>query len=78
MRQGVLRYNHARRAGKSVVMLNHPGEGHGLSKKENVVDYHRRIQQWFGYYLKGEPAATWITEGQSWLDRKRLLDANRP
>ena len=78
MRQGVLLYNYARRAGKNVVMLNYPGEGHGLSKKENAVDYHRRIQQWFAYYLKGEPAAPWITEGQSWLDRKRLLDANKP
>lgn len=78
MRQGVLLYNYARRAGKTAVMLNYPGEGHGLGKRENQIDYHRRIQAWFAHYLKGEPAAPWITEGQSWIDRKRILDANKP
>lgn len=77
MRQGVELYNYARRAGKHAVMLLYPGEGHGLGKKENAVDYERRILQWFAHYLKGEPAASWITDGQSWLDRKKLLDANK-
>jgi dipeptidyl aminopeptidase/acylaminoacyl peptidase len=77
MRQGVLLYNYLRRAGKTAVLLNYPGEGHGLSKKENSIDYSRRIQQWFAYWLKGEPAAPWITSGQSWLSRKALLDANK-
>ena len=39
MRQGVEFYNYARRAGKHVVMLLYPGEGHSLSKKENAIDY---------------------------------------
>jgi hypothetical protein len=52
-------------------------EGHGLGKKENAVDYQRRILQWFAHYLKGEPAASWITDGQSWLERKKRLDANK-
>ncbi len=77
MRQGVEFYNYARRAGKEVVMLLYPGEGHGLGKKENAVDYERRILQWFAHYLKGEPAAKWITDGQSWQERKKLLDANK-
>ncbi|MBM4192863.1 MAG: S9 family peptidase [Gemmatimonadetes bacterium] len=77
MRQGVLLYNYARRAGKDVVMLNYPGEGHGLGKRENAVDYQRRILQWFGHYLKGETAPKWITGGQTWLDRKKVLDANK-
>lgn len=77
-RQGSLFYNYARRAGKQVVMLMYPGEGHGLAKKENQIDYHRRINQWFAHYLKGEPAAKWITEGQSALERKAILDANKP
>ena len=62
MRQGVLLYNYLRRAGKTAVMLNYPGEGHGLSKRENAIDYHRRIQQWFAHYLKDEPPATWIAD----------------
>ena len=77
MRQGVELYNYARRAGKNVVMLLYPGEGHGLGKKENAIDYERRILQWFAYYLKGEPPARWITDGQTWLQRRRLLDANK-
>lgn len=77
MRQGVEFYNYARRAGKHVVMLNYPGEGHSLSKRENAVDYERRILQWFAHYLKGEPAAKWITDGQSWIDRKKILDVNK-
>jgi dipeptidyl aminopeptidase/acylaminoacyl peptidase len=76
-RQGSLFYNYARRAGKQVVLLVYPGEGHGLSKKENQIDYERRILQWFGHYLKGEPAAPWITEGQKALDRRAILNANK-
>ncbi|MBC8089450.1 MAG: S9 family peptidase [Phycisphaerae bacterium] len=77
MRQGVELYNYARRAGKHVVMLLYPGEGHSLAKKENAVDYERRILQWFAHYLKGETAEKWITEGQTWIERKKILDANK-
>jgi hypothetical protein len=55
----------------------YPGEGHGLSKKENQIDYERRILQWFAHYLKGEPASPWITEGQKATDRRAILDANK-
>jgi dipeptidyl aminopeptidase/acylaminoacyl peptidase len=78
MRQGVEFWNYARRAGKQAVMLNYPGEGHGLAKRENAIDYRNRILQWFGHYLKGEPAPEWITKGQTWLARKAILDANKP
>ena len=76
-RQGSLFYNYARRAGKDVVMLMYPGEGHGLAKKENQIDYERRILQWFAHYLKGEPAAPWIVNGQTALERRAILDANK-
>lgn len=76
-RQGSLFYNYARRAGKNVVMLMYPGEGHGLGKKENQIDYDRRILQWFGHYLKGEPAAPWIMNGETALERRAILEANK-
>jgi dipeptidyl aminopeptidase/acylaminoacyl peptidase len=79
--QAVEYYNYARRAGREdVVMLVYPTEDHGLRKKENQVDYHRRINEWFGHYLKGEPAPKWIKEGLSWGDRKAAMDttARRP
>ena len=62
--------------GKQVVRLLYPGEGHGLTRKENQVDY-ERILQWFGHSLKGEPAASWITEGQKAVDRRLILDVNK-
>jgi dipeptidyl aminopeptidase/acylaminoacyl peptidase len=63
--QGVELYNIARRAGKNVVMLVYNGEDHGLRQKKNQVDYQQRILQWFGHYLKGEEAASWITGGRN-------------
>ena len=54
--QGVELYNIARRAKKDVVLLAYGGEDHGLRQKANQIDYHRRIVEWFGHYLKDEPA----------------------
>ncbi len=76
--QGIEFYNFARRAGrKDFVLLVYPGEDHGLRKKENQVDYHRRILEWFGHYLKGDPAPKWMTDGMTWLERKAVLEVNK-
>ena len=53
--QGVELYNIARRAGKNVVMLPYGGEDHGLRKRQNQIDYHHRIFEWFDHYLTGAP-----------------------
>jgi dipeptidyl aminopeptidase/acylaminoacyl peptidase len=71
--QGVELYNIARRAKKDVVMLVYNGEDHGLRRRPNQLDYQRRILQWFGHYLKGEPAPSWIKDGVSFLDREQEL-----
>ncbi len=71
--QGVELYNIARRAKKDVVLIEYAGEDHGLRKKSNQIDYQRRIFQWFGHYLKDEPAASWITSGESYLEHEREL-----
>ena len=55
--------NAARLAAKQLVMLVYEGENHGLRKKPNQVDYHWRIREWFGHYLKGAEAPAWMTEG---------------
>lgn len=68
--QGVELYNIARRAGKQVVMLVYPGEDHGLRKRPNQIDYHRRIHAWFDHYLKGAPAEAWITDGTTFLAKE--------
>ncbi len=61
--QGTEFFNFARRAGKQMVLLVYDGEDHGFRKKPNQIDYHRRILEWFGHYLNGEPAPQWITDG---------------
>ena len=71
--QGVELYNAARRAKKDVVLLVYGGEDHGLRQKANQIDYHRRIMEWFGHYLQGEPAAPWIANGVAFLDKDRAL-----
>jgi dienelactone hydrolase len=71
--QGVELYNIARRAKKDVVLLVYAGEDHGLRKKSNQVDYHRRILEWFGKYLKDEPGPSWITSGVTFLEREQEL-----
>jgi dipeptidyl aminopeptidase/acylaminoacyl peptidase len=68
--QSVELYNIARRAKKNVVMLVYNGEDHGLRQKKNQVDYQRRILEWFGYYLRGDAAAPWITNGLPYLERR--------
>lgn len=76
--QGVELYNIARRAKKNVVMLAYGGEDHGLRRRANQIDYQRRILQWFGHYLKGEPAAPWITSGLRYIDREKALKKGTP
>jgi dienelactone hydrolase len=71
--QGVELYNIARRAKKDVVLIEYAGEDHGLRKKANQVDYQHRIFAWFGHYLKDEPAAPWITSGETYLEHEREL-----
>jgi len=68
--QSVELYNIARRAKKNVVMLVYNGEDHGLRQKKNQVDYQHRIHEWFGFYLKGEPAPDWIKKGVTALQRE--------
>jgi dipeptidyl aminopeptidase/acylaminoacyl peptidase len=69
--QGIEAYNFARRLDKQFVFLVYRGENHSNSEKPNQVDYHHRQLEWFGHYLKGEPAAGWITSGVSWIEQEK-------
>jgi dienelactone hydrolase len=66
-------YNFGRRLGKQVVFLIYNDENHGVARPESQMDYQKRQLEWFGHYLKGEPAADWITNGESYLTRQKLL-----
>jgi dipeptidyl aminopeptidase/acylaminoacyl peptidase len=75
--QGILLYNAARRAGKDMVLLVYEGENHGLARRANQIDYHRRINEWFAHYLKGEPAPAWISTGVPYLEQQEGRAAPR-
>jgi len=68
--QGLELYSLGRRAGKNVVMIEYANEDHGLAQRRNQADYQQRILQWFGHYLKSEPATSWIESGQTVIDRQ--------
>jgi dienelactone hydrolase len=68
-------YNFGRRLGKNVVYLVYEGENHNVARPESQADYLQRQLEWFGHYLKGDPAPKWITEGESYADRQRILKA---
>ncbi len=76
--QGVEFYNAARRLGKQMVMLSYDGENHGLAREPNQLDYQHRIMQWFGHYLKGDPAPDWISTGVPYVTQKDRLTVKRP
>jgi hypothetical protein len=40
-------------------------------EKRSQIDYHRRILQWFGHYLKGEDAPARITRGVTAIGSER-------
>jgi dipeptidyl aminopeptidase/acylaminoacyl peptidase len=75
--QDIEMYNLARRAGKQCIMLVYPGENHALAVKANQIDYHDRILDWFGHYLKDGGAPAWIEKGVSVLDREKELKRTR-
>lgn len=71
--QAIHFYNYARRAGKKdVVMLVYPGQNHSPGTESSKIDYHIRIQQWFGHWLKDEPAKKWM-KGVSYIEYEDQL-----
>lgn len=61
--QGIEMFTALRRLEKPVWLLNYNGDDHNLVKRQNRKDIQRRQQQFFDYYLKGEPAPKWLEKG---------------
>jgi dipeptidyl aminopeptidase/acylaminoacyl peptidase len=72
--EGMNFYNALRYNGKNAILLAYPGEGHGLRGLANRKDLTIRFFQFFNHYLKGEPAAKWMTEGVAFLDKDGKKD----
>jgi Tol biopolymer transport system component len=67
--QSIEMYLAMRRLGKNCVFLQYRGEPHHPQKYPNKLDYSIRMKQYFDHYLKGEPAADWITKGVPYQGR---------
>jgi acetyl esterase/lipase len=76
--QGVEYYNSLRRLQKPVVMLEYPGENHGLARLPNQKDYAVRMKEFFDHFLMGKPAPSWWEEGVSHLEMEEYLKAHQP
>jgi len=61
--QGIEYFSALKRLGKKVWLLEYNGEDHNLVERRNRKDLSVRLGQFFGYYLKGEKPARWITDG---------------
>ncbi len=69
--QGIEMYITMRRMEKPMIMLVYAGENHAVRKKENMLDYTRRINEFFNHYLKGDPAKPWIENGVKYIDKMK-------
>ena len=59
-RQAETFYAALRRLKKEHVMLLYDNEGHIFSEPKNQEDLLRKMIDWFGHYLKGEPKKGWM------------------
>lgn len=69
--QGIELYITMRRMEKPMIMLVYEGENHGLSKKENQLDYTLKVNQFFNHFLTGKDAPDWIDRGVTYLEKKK-------
>jgi dipeptidyl aminopeptidase/acylaminoacyl peptidase len=72
--QGVEYYNTLRRLGKPVIMLEYPGENHGLARPANQQDYTVRMKEFFDHHLKGAAAPDWLQYGIPRLKMQEHID----
>jgi dienelactone hydrolase len=76
--QGIEYYNTLRRLQKPVVLLEYPGENHGLARLPNQKDYAIRMKEFFDHFLMGKPAPDWYANGVPRLDMDDHLKARQP
>ena len=72
--QGIEYFNTLRRLDKPVILLEYPGENHGLSRPANQQDYTIRMKEFFDHHLKGAPAPDWLQYGVPRLKMQEHID----
>jgi len=61
--QGIEFFVGLRRLGKPAWLLNYNGEPHWPMKRQNRLDFNRRMQQFFDHYLKDAEKPGWMERG---------------
>ncbi|MCX7637324.1 MAG: prolyl oligopeptidase family serine peptidase [Cyclobacteriaceae bacterium] len=61
--QGIEYYMALRRLGKPAWMLNYNNQGHGLTQRQDRIDFAKRMMQFFDHYLKDAPMPEWMKRG---------------
>lgn len=69
--QGIEWFVALRRFGKEAYLLDYNNDGHNPRKRANQKDVDRRMQEFFGHHLKGDPAPDWMKKGIPFLDKGR-------
>lgn len=59
-RQAITFYNAMRRLQKEHVMLVYPNGGHVLNDPKDQKDLTHKVEEWLGFYLKGEVKMDWM------------------
>lgn len=61
--QGIEFFVALRRLNKKAWMLNYNNEPHWPLKRQNRIDFNRRMLQFFDHYLKGDDLPKWMKDG---------------
>ncbi|MBE0676184.1 MAG: S9 family peptidase [Bacteroidales bacterium] len=69
--QGIEMFTTMRRMEKPYIMLVYDGENHSLAKKENQIDYTKKVNHFFNHHLMNSEPEEWITKGKSYLNKKK-------
>lgn len=71
--QGIEYFVGLRRLGKPAWMLNYNDEPHWPLKKQNRIDFNRRMEQFFDHYLMDSKMPLWMRDGVP-VSKKGIID----
>jgi dipeptidyl aminopeptidase/acylaminoacyl peptidase len=69
--QGIEFFIAMRRLGKEAYMVNYNGDAHNPRKYANQKDIDRRMQEFFGAKLLGQPEPEWMMKGIPFIEKGR-------
>lgn len=68
--QGIEYFVGLRRLGKPAWMLNYNEEPHWPLKRQNRIDFNKRLEQFFDHYLLNKPMPLWMKKGVPAVERE--------